>query len=305
MKSSNEYTNSSSIIPHVSQDFDRPFTEEELNAIDAAFQSNATAIKRHHVSPRSDGCRPIRSCRLLPRSFGAPNLFSQLACTTTRFFDSSAPAKLTVRYPTLTFKGYITYSRTTHEVDEAAKELIQFVESKKKQDGRAILGFDIEWKPTFRRGVPPGKAAVMQICGDTSRCYVMHIIHSGIPKSLQSLLEDESSIKVGVNIANDGYKVFNDYNVSVKALEDLSNLANQKLGRDQKRWSLASLAKTIICKELPKPGKVRLGNWEVGVLSQEKLEYAATDAFASWYLYKALENLPKARQDGSKSSGNN
>lgn len=45
-------------------------------------------------------------------------------------------------------------------------------------------------------GVAPGKAAVMQICGDKSSCYVLHIIHSGIPQTLQSLLEDPTVVKV-------------------------------------------------------------------------------------------------------------
>lgn len=38
--------------------------------------------------------------------------------------------------------------------------------------------------------------------------------------------------------------------------------------------------------QLKKPSKIRLGNWETPVLSKEQLEYAATDAFASWYLYE-------------------
>lgn len=45
-------------------------------------------------------------------------------------------------------------------------------------------------------GISPGKAAVMQICGDASKCHVMHIIHSGIPLKLRSLLEDPTLIKV-------------------------------------------------------------------------------------------------------------
>lgn len=56
-----------------------------------------------------------------------------------------------------------------------------------------LCGF-LNWEKTA--GVPPGKAAVMQICGGTSCCYVMHIVHSGIPRSLQLLLEDSSILKV-------------------------------------------------------------------------------------------------------------
>ncbi|KAK4404049.1 Werner Syndrome-like exonuclease [Sesamum angolense] len=130
------------------------------------------------------------------------------------------------------------YSRTVEEVERAAEELLEFVEVKKRKEEQCIFGLDIEWRPTFRRGVAPGKAAVLQICGENSCCYVLHIIHSHIPKSLQRLLEDQTSIK------------------------------------------------------LPKPKKIRLGNWEVAVLSQEQLNYAATDAYVSWYLYQVLKNLP-------------
>jgi werner syndrome-like exonuclease len=37
--------------------------------------------------------------------------------------------------------------------------------------------------------------------------------------------------------------------------------------------------------QLDKRNSVRLGNWE-DVLSKKQLQYAATDAFASWHLFK-------------------
>lgn len=161
---------------------------------------------------------------------------------------------------------------------------------------RITIGFDIEWKPTFRRGVPPGKAAVMQLCLDNSQCHVMHIIHSGIPQSLQALLEDDTLSKAGVGIVNDAIKVFKDYNVSIKAVDEISDLANQKLAGVPRKWSLGSLTETLISKELQKPNKIRLGNWEVAVLSKEQLQYAATDAFASWYLHEILKGFPHAQK---------
>ncbi|KAK9901442.1 hypothetical protein M0R45_002126 [Rubus argutus] len=194
-------------------------------------------------------------------------------------------------YPTMTFEGQITYSRTAVEVEKAAMEVLKTLEAKKNEMDKNAVGFDIEWKPTFKRGVPPGKVAVLQICVDTS-CQVMHIIHSGIPQSLQLLLESSSILKVGVGIANDAAKFFKDYNVSIKAVEDLSYLANQKLCGDTQNWGLASLTEKLICKQLLKPKKIRLGNWETKYLSKEQLQYAATDAFASWYLYEVLRSLP-------------
>ena len=46
-------------------------------------------------------------------------------------------------------------------------------------------------------GEPPCKVAVMQLCMEKTLCYVLHIAHSGVPPKLKSLLEDNSSIKVG------------------------------------------------------------------------------------------------------------
>lgn len=288
-------------------DWDRPFTEEELEEIDAAFQS---ATKRRHdsqdvVTGTGDESRR-KSRRRLPESLfvyhqqnEASNSSSSLLspCTRNRAqcsysYRSSNQAKLVMQYPEMTFKGRVIYSRTTKEVEKSAVELFNFVEEKKRKEGQVALGFDIEWKPTFRRGVATGKAAVMQICGDKGNCYVLHIFHSGIPQTLRSLLEDPTVVKVGVCIANDAYKVLQDHNVSVKTLEDLSELANKKLD-DPKKWSLASLTEKLLAKQLPKPSNIRLGNWEANVLSRDQLHYAATDAFVSWYLYQALKSLPE------------
>ncbi|XP_027767729.1 Werner Syndrome-like exonuclease isoform X2 [Solanum pennellii] len=300
-------------------DWDRPFTEEELQEIDAAFES-ATKRKSDSEDVAAAGEESRRkSRRRLPASLfvyhqqnevSDSSLLSPCTRNQSRCSYSSrssnqgmllvggevtreiSRAKIVMQYPEMSFKGRVIYSRTINEVEKSAVELLNFVEEKKRKEGNVALGFDIEWKPTFRRGVPPGKAAVMQICGDKGNCYVLHIIHSGIPQTLQSLLEDPTVVKVGVCIANDAYKVRQDHNVSVKALEDLSELANKKLD-DPKKWSLASLTEKLLAKQLPKPSNIRLGNWEANVLSRDQLHYAATDAFVSWYLYQALQSLPE------------
>ncbi|XP_016438658.2 3'-5' exonuclease-like isoform X2 [Nicotiana tabacum] len=295
-------------ISSESNDWDRPFTEEELQEIEVAFQSATKRLQNSEDSSSAgDGDEYRRkSRRRLPESLfvfnfqnEATNSMSSLSsCTRSRSqcsysFRSSTQAKIVMQYPEISFKGHVIYSRTTKEVEKSAVELLNFVEEKKRKEGHVALGFDIEWKPSFRKGVAPGKAAVMQICGDMSSCYVLHIIHSGIPQTLQSLLEDPTILKVGVCIAHDAYKVSLDHNVSVKTLEDLSELANKKFDEEPKKWSLASLTEKLLAKQLPKPSKIRLGNWEANELSKEKLQYAATDAFVSWYLYQALKSLPE------------
>lgn len=39
------------------------------------------------------------------------------------------------------------------EVEKAARELLQSLEAKQGEMGQVIVGFDIEWRPSFRRGL--------------------------------------------------------------------------------------------------------------------------------------------------------
>ncbi|GLT61001.1 hypothetical protein SLA2020_337370 [Shorea laevis] len=276
-------------------DWDEDFTEQvvqSLEAIEAALQSStstssSSSLIKKRKSTTEEDSPAIR--RQLPISILAPPR------SLSRCRENSR-----MRYPVLRFGGRILYSRTTKDVEKAATELLQCLKAKKNEAAQVSVGFDIEWKPSFRRGIMPGKAAVMQLCCDTSFCHIMHIIHSGIPPSLQFLLEDSSISKVGVAVGGDAVKIFKDYNVSVKAVEDISYLASQKLGGGCQKWSLASLTEELVCKELQKSRKIRLGNWEVGILSQKQLEYAATDAFASWHLYQVLKNLPDVVNDAGE-----
>ncbi|XP_052477793.1 3'-5' exonuclease isoform X2 [Gossypium raimondii] len=265
-----------------SLDWDDRFTEDVIRLMDAIEATpppppSSSSKKRksavHHQDNLKTGRQLPHSILSPPPSF--PSSFARCQSNTR------------LRYPPLRFGGHILYSFTEDEVENAAMELLKIVEIKKKEMGQVALGFDIEWKPSFQKGILPGKAAVMQICCDSQYCYVMHIFHSGIPQSLQ----------VGVAIDGDAVKVFSDYKVSVNALEDLSDLANQKFDSDCRHWSLAALTEEFICKELLKPKKIRLGNWELYPLSNAQLQYAATDAFASWQIYQVLKSLPNAVKD--------
>ncbi|KAH6770131.1 hypothetical protein C2S52_014934 [Perilla frutescens var. hirtella] len=294
-------------MPNSDSNWDYPLTEDDLRAIDSVI-SSAQPPKRPHLSCRhgedDDGASvdsPPKSRRRLPTSlfiFRQQQQHRNVNFSTASFSPCSSRRyhgrnrSQISPFQEINFGGHIVYSRTTEDVERAAQELLDFAEAKKRNEGQCILGLDIEWRPTFRRGVPPGKAAVMQICGDNSSCHVLHIIHSGIPKKLRSLLEDNTSLKVGVGIANDASRILKDYDVSINTLRDLSDIANQKLDGDSKRWSLSSLAEMLICKQLLKPKMIRLGNWEVDPLSNKQLKYAATDAYVSWYLYQVLNNYP-------------
>ncbi|KAF8402155.1 hypothetical protein HHK36_013107 [Tetracentron sinense] len=293
-----------------SLDWEKPMSQDELDAIEAAFDSASSSSLIKRTTRPSDHDQVPSKGRRLPDSMLQSSTLINSVCPRNRGspFSSSHQVNLKMRYPTMNFGGQIIYCRTVTEVERATMELLEIIEAKKRNMDEVFLGFDIEWRPTFRRGAACRKAAVMQICGDTSHCYVMHIIHSGIPPILQSLLEDSASLKVGVCIANDAVKVLKDYNVCIKALEDLSSLANLKLGGIRRKWSLSSLTEMLTCKQLEKPNKIRLGDWEADVLSRKQLQYAATDAFVSWYLCqeaaeKDKRKLEKDLEDENEGAG--
>ncbi|CAL5203628.1 unnamed protein product [Lathyrus oleraceus] len=274
-----------------------PLSQEDLEAIEASLQSSlptttttttitTTSTTTTTTTTNNNNKRPItshsptrRSRRRLPTSLIALQLPRSPSF-------SPSPGHSKMRLPVMKFCGKIMYSRTFNDVEKAVTKFLKIIEEKKREMMQIAIGFDIEWKPTFRKGVPPGKVAVMQICCDTSQCLVLHLIHSGIPQNLQLLLEDSTVLKVGAGIGGDATKVSRDYDISLKGVEDLSFHANQKLGGGPHKWGLASLTEKLLSKQLKKPSKIRMGNWETPILSKEQLEYAATDAFASWFLYQ-------------------
>ncbi|XP_048139401.1 Werner Syndrome-like exonuclease isoform X2 [Rhodamnia argentea] len=255
--------------------WDQPFTDQELDDIEAAVTTAISKKRRPFSGTGNDDDedeRPGGPRRRLPGSF-------------------SLQHSMRIKLPVMIFRGRITYNRSATGVERAAAQLLSKIDAMKGVMDQVIIGFDIEYRPTFQRGVPPRKTAVMQICGDNDHCHVMHVIRSGIPPSLKLILEDTAVLKVGAGIAGDARKVLKDYNVSVNGFQDLSELANQKLALPRNRWGLASLS------ELEKSMKIRCGNWEAFFLSEEQLLYAATDAFVSWHLYQVLKSLPDARRN--------
>ncbi|PWZ38838.1 hypothetical protein Zm00014a_015963 [Zea mays] len=259
--------------------------EAELQAFEAAYASASASAKRRRL-PDWTSPSPSPSYRL-HRSQNPVSSGSTPSWTLT---PHTPQDNVRARRQQISFSGKIVYCRTPTEAEKAATDILLKIE-RMKTPGQVSLGFDLEWRPFPRRGEPPCKVAVMQLCMEKTLCYVLHIAHSGVPPILKTLLEDSSSIKVGICIDNDARKMLNDYDVCVQPLMDLSTLANVKLA-SPKRWSLASLTEMITCKELPKPSNIRMGNWEADVLSKQQLQYAATDAYISWYLYEALQTLP-------------
>ncbi|KAG0580196.1 hypothetical protein KC19_4G155400 [Ceratodon purpureus] len=213
------------------------------------------------------------------------------------------PEKVHSRSQYLQFKGRLVYSKTSAEVDAAAHDIWEIINAKRViSPGTVAVGFDLEWKTSFQRGGAPGKVAVIQLCLESSRCDVMQIVDTGIPPSLATILEDSSIVKTGIGSRGDASKLQNDYGIQTRGVVDLAEMANQKLGRRWQSWSLSSLAEELTCKKIEKVSGIRCGDWEACPLSSPQLQYAATDAFASLYLYQILETFSSHTLNNEESS---
>jgi len=135
----------------------------------------------------------------------------------------------------------------------------------------------------FERGEPPGKVATLQLCSNKI-CLIVQLIHlSTIPASLINLLENPNIRKVGVGIRADCTKLNGDYNLLVGGAEDIRPLFQPYRPPN---LQLETLVKCFLKLKLPKPGHLRISDWNIQQLSPDQIQYAVNDAFAGLRLYE-------------------
>ncbi|KAG8220028.1 ribonuclease H-like domain-containing protein [Butyriboletus roseoflavus] len=168
------------------------------------------------------------------------------------------------------------------------------------------IGFDLEWRPNYRKGQPENRVALVQLAtADT--VILLHIHHmtrtplshspSEFPFQLAELLSSPYWIKAGVSIQYDCAKLYRDFGLSVRNCVELSLLARTV---DNARWKgkytnqlgLARLVETYEQATLLK-GRVQRSDWELP-LNIFQLEYAANDAHAGYIICSRLLNMAKA-----------
>ncbi|KAH7923987.1 ribonuclease H-like protein, partial [Leucogyrophana mollusca] len=159
------------------------------------------------------------------------------------------------------------------------------------------LGFDLEWRPNFRKGQPENPVALIQLSTQDTVLLIQVTSMTEFPTKLRELLGNSQWIKAGVGIKYDCQKLYNDYGVSTRNCVDLSLLARSV---DNGRWKgkytnplgLSRLLETYENRSLAK-GKVTRSNWELN-LSPIQQEYAANDAHAGYVIYTRLIAMAQA-----------
>eukprot|EP00112_Aurelia_sp_Birch-Aquarium-sp1_P021840 Seg5975.1 transcript_id=Seg5975.1/GoldUCD/mRNA.D3Y31 product="Werner syndrome ATP-dependent helicase" protein_id=Seg5975.1/GoldUCD/D3Y31 len=185
--------------------------------------------------------------------------------------------------PFLKFQGRIHYIDNKHDCNFICQNIIETKQT--------ACGFDIEWKVSYKAGEGMRDTAVFQICSSEMDCYVFQVsAMNGFPIALKSLVEDATIIKAGVGIRGDMSKISLEYKLKPDGVADLSTMLNE-IKSINENWSLNGMLVHLLKKRLNKDPTIRCSNWERYPLTHDQLEYAATDAYASWLLYCEIKKL--------------
>ncbi|GAB1731208.1 hypothetical protein NU195Hw_g8178t1 [Hortaea werneckii] len=198
------------------------------------------------------------------------------------------------------------WSHKLYKNQEGKGPTIHFCTSLKQAEEQAqkflnepVLGFDIEWEP-FKRTSIKDHVSLIQIAAE-DKIAIFHLARFPgespdqlIPPSLRSILESAQTIKSGVNVAGDARRILNHLGIEMKGLFELSHLykivhysATQPHKVNKRMLNLAAQVQQVLLLPLKKDD-VRTSAW-AKPLGMQQVEYSASDAYAGFRLFHALE----------------
>ncbi|KAI6811620.1 ribonuclease H-like protein [Hortaea werneckii] len=198
------------------------------------------------------------------------------------------------------------WSHKLYKNQEGKGPTIHFCTSLKQAEEQAhkflnepVLGFDIEWEP-FKKTSIKDNVSLIQIAAE-DKIAIFHLARFPgesteqlIPPSLRSILESETTIKSGVNVAGDARRILNHLGIEMKGLFELSHLykivhysATQPYKVNKRMINLAAQVQQVLLLPLKKDD-VRTSAW-AKPLGMQQVEYSASDAYAGFRLFHALE----------------
>lgn len=190
-------------------------------------------------------------------------------------------------------KQPVVYYCTNYEkTEERAKEFLS----------ETVLGFDIEWEmyASISKSSIKDNVSLIQIASEDKVGLFQIALFRGdsveqlVPPSLRAILESRDIIKAGVNVRGDARRLEQCLNVEMAGLFELSHLyrvvkfsetAPQHVNK--KLVSMADQVQNVLLLPLKKDA-VRTSAWSKKLDAQQS-EYAASDAYAGFRLYHALD----------------
>ncbi len=182
-------------------------------------------------------------------------------------------------YPIKHFEGPITVIDRLDQVSEA----VDFLSRSK------FLGFDTETRPVFKKGMVNNNPIALIQLSTEDRAFLFRINKMGMPIELKFLLEDPEVLKIGSAIKGDIERISKlepDVKFYPEGFIDIQDIAGQMgiITVGLKKLSAILLGHTLSKKH-------QLTNWENDKLTPGQINYAATDAWTCYMLYKSIRGL--------------
>jgi ribonuclease D len=146
----------------------------------------------------------------------------------------------------------------------------------------AIVGFDTETRPCFKRG-ERHNAALIQLSTDTD-AFLFRINKTGIPEILKQFLEDPSCIKAGLSTTDDFHQIARLTDFHPAGFIEIQQLVKRFEITDM---SLQKIYAILFQHKISK--SQQLTNWEAPQLTEQQQCYAAIDAWACLRIYNYLK----------------
>jgi len=151
--------------------------------------------------------------------------------------------------------------------------------------GSALLGFDTETRPAFRKGQKFSPSLLQLATAET--VFLFQLQQTGLPAPLLALLADPAVIKAGVGLDFDLRSLQELQAFDPQGFVDLARLAR---GKGVKNNGLRGLAAAVCGIRISK--SARTTNWANLDLSPQQIQYAATDAWIGREIFLGLEQMP-------------
>jgi ribonuclease D len=178
--------------------------------------------------------------------------------------------------PRATFPGRIIVVQTVAEAEKAVSYLRSL----------PLVGIDSETRPSFKKG-QLHKVALLQVSGEEC-CFLFRLNMIDLPKCIVELLEDETTVKVGLSLKDDFMMLRKRGSFREGGVVELQEYV-RTFGIEDK--SLQKIYAILFKEKISKTQQ--LTNWEADVLSDAQKMYAATDAWSCLNIYRLLKELER------------
>ena len=176
--------------------------------------------------------------------------------------------------PLAVYNGNIYIVDSMSQVNSAVAHLRKY----------ALVGFDTETRPSFKRG-ENHKLALIQLA-TPDECFLFRINKlKCIPLKLKEYLEDEQCLKVGLSTIDDIHQMQRLSHLQPAGFIEIQSVVRNYRITDM---SLQKIYAILFGQKISK-GQ-RLTNWELDTLSPQQQRYAAIDAWACIDIFNHLND---------------